>query len=368
MAKARASRENHEIRNFILRNVADNPGTIGALTADRFGVSRTTVSGYMKRLVAVGLLTATGSTKARRYTARPIARAAEKVSIDASLQEDKIWRDSMLSAVSGVDKKIIDICQYGFTEMLNNVIDHSGSRKATLAVMRYYHAIDIVVQDVGVGIFNKIRRDFHLSDARTALLELSKGKLTSDKKNHTGEGIFFTSRMFSRFAISSGNLHYMRNMQRDDEWLIDILELEKFVKGTFISMNISTEASWSIDEIFAKYQDENYSFAKTHIPIALGRYGEEQLVSRSQAKRILARSELFKEILLDFQGIQSIGQAFADEMFRVFPANHPDLHIAAINAPTKITKIIQRLSSDASNVVCAVQGSIVVVKGRSVTR
>jgi hypothetical protein len=44
--------------------------------------------------------------------------------------------------------------------------------------------------DHGVGIFEKIMKHFNLADAREALLELSKGKLTSDPRNHSGEGIF----------------------------------------------------------------------------------------------------------------------------------------------------------------------------------
>jgi hypothetical protein len=67
-----------------------------------------------------------------------------------------------------------------------------------------------MISDQGVAIFQKIRDDFALSDAREAILELSKGKLTSDSANHSGEGIFFTSRMVNSFTILSGDLCYLR--------------------------------------------------------------------------------------------------------------------------------------------------------------
>jgi hypothetical protein len=52
--------------------------------------------------------------------------------------------------------------------------------------------------------------------------------------------------------------------------------------------------------------------------VRLAKYGNDQLISRSQAKRLLARIELFKIVLFDFSGVETIGQAFADEIFRVF--------------------------------------------------
>jgi len=35
---------------------------------------------------------------------------------------------------------------------------------------------------------------------------LAKGKLTTDPKRHSGEGIFFSSRMFDEFDILSGGV------------------------------------------------------------------------------------------------------------------------------------------------------------------
>jgi len=43
----------------------------------------------------------------------------------------------------------------------------------------------------------------------------------------------------------------------------------------------------------------------------------DDLMFQSQARRILSGLELFKEVILDFNGIEYISQAFADEIFRV---------------------------------------------------
>jgi hypothetical protein len=66
------------------------------------------------------------------------------------------------------------------------------------------------------------------------------------------------------------------------------------------------------------------------------------LVSRSQAKRLLNRFERFKVVILDFDGVQEIGQAFADEIFRVFPNSHPATEIRDLNASHQVQKMISR--------------------------
>jgi len=55
------------------------------------------------------------------------------------------------------------------------------------------------------------------------------------------------------------------------------------------------------------------------------------LISRAEAKRTLPRFAGFEEVELDFDGVVAIGQAFADELFRVFVAAHPNIRITPVN-------------------------------------
>ena len=64
------------------------------------------------------------------------------------------------------------------------------------------------VSDDGIGIFLKIQQALNLLDTREAILELAKGKLTTAPDHHSGEGIFFTSRVMDAFDIQSGALHF----------------------------------------------------------------------------------------------------------------------------------------------------------------
>jgi hypothetical protein len=224
--------------------------------------------------------------------------------------------------------------------MLNNVIDHSVSDTSLVSYHQTHVDITMTVIDWGVGIFQKIQKDFDLPDPRSALLELSKGKLTSDAERHTGEGIFFTSRMFERFSIGSGSLVYLRARKDDSDWLIEVDDVEDRNYGTGVEMMISTNATWTTGQVFRQYMGDTVRFRRTHVPVKLGKYPGEQLVSRSQAKRILARFEQFSEIMLDFDGVEDIGQPFADEIFRVFQTAHPEIILKAIGANNDVRQMI----------------------------
>lgn len=346
---ARASRQNPSVRAFILENVDDYPGSIATRAAKQFGLSRTAISRYMRRLVNEGLLSADGRTVARRYRLKPLVDETFKIEISPALPEDVVWRFRILPLVKGVKQTVVDICQYGFTEMLNNVIDHSESKDAIISYAQNIVRLEMEIIDHGVGIFEKIKNDFNLPDARAALLELSKGKLTSNALAHSGEGIFFTSRMFHKFHILSGNLFYSRTRKSDDDWLIETEDKEGYTQGTCVFMQISLNANWTMKEVFEKYQGENLGFRKTHVPLKLGNYPGEQLVSRSQAKRVLTRFENFSEVLLDFRGVSQIGQPFADEIFRVFQNSHPETKVLAIHTNAEIRRMIDHVRAADKN-------------------
>ena len=78
--------------------------------------------------------------------------------------------------------------------MVNNAIDHSGSVQVAVGLIRDALNTSVYIADEGEGIFLKIQRALNLYDPRKAILELAKGKLTTDPVNHTGEGIFFRPR------------------------------------------------------------------------------------------------------------------------------------------------------------------------------
>ena len=202
---------------------------------------------------------------------------------------------------------------------------------------------DIMIYDDGEGIFTKIQREFGFEDARHAVLELAKGKLTTDPAHHTGEGIFFASRMFENFSIMSGHVLFSHRRQAAEDW---IYGEQTYQDGTVVSMRVHNNASHTTKEVFDAFTaGEEYGFTKTVVPVRLARYGDEQLISRSQAKRLLARIDRFKMVVLDFEGVDMIGRAFADEVFRVFQNDHPHLALVPFQANSLVHQMITRATN-----------------------
>ncbi len=343
MAKRRNSKE---IQAFILNNVSKHPKDIGKLTAEHFQVSRSAISKHLQGLQEQGLLNSTGVTKDKAYKLSNFVDESFPMKVTPDLQEGVEWRNKIAPLLKDSSKNVVDICHHGFTEMFNNVIDHSESSFSVIIITINSVNIEINIWDTGVGIFNKIQTEFDLEDPRHALLELSKGKLTTDKLNHSGEGIFFTSRMFDEFSIFSDSLYFARVNKKDD-WLIEVEERNN-IEGTRVSMLIRQDATQTDTEILNSYKREQdeYGFTRTHVALQLLRYEGEELISRSQAKRLLSRVNRFKEVYLDFKGISKIGQAFADEIFRVFNREHPEIHIVAIGTTPDIDGMISRVTAD----------------------
>ena len=330
------------IRDFILNTLIDEADSVIPITRKAFGVTRQTVSRHLKALVESGDVLTRGATKSRTYVLAPKLSEIIDIEITPETEEDRIWTKQVRPYIEDVNKNIMEICHYGFTEMLNNVIDHSGSETARIYIFRTAVSVHISIVDKGVGIFEKIQKDFDLDDQRQALLELSKGKLTSDSDNHSGEGIFFTSRMFDKFIIRSGVMYYTC-MPSDEGYLFESLD-KQYIEGTTVRMNIALNSNRDSTAVFNEFttKDDDHAFSKTHVPVFLASYDDDQLVSRSSAKRVLARFGKFKEVWLDFQGIEKIGQAFGDEIFRVYVKANPDVRLGCTNANDDVKAMIMR--------------------------
>jgi hypothetical protein len=106
-------------------------------------------------------------------------------------------------------------------------------------------------------------------------------------------------------------------------------------------MALENNTERTAKDVFDQYSSgDNYDFSKTVVPLRLAKFGEEKLISRSQAKRALARVERFQSVVFDFAGIEMIGQAFADEIFRVWGKAHQGVRCVVIDASPDVRKTI----------------------------
>jgi hypothetical protein len=222
--------------------------------------------------------------------------------------------------------------------MINNALDHAQASTLTVVVGRGASKTRIQVLDDGIGIFRKIKAAFDLADETQAILELAKGKLTTDPDHHSGQGIFFTSRMLDEFSILSRGADFSHQARRPDDW---IFANEDTDSSTMVVMALENDTGRTLKDVFDQYSSgDNYDFSKTVVPLRLAKFGDEKLISRSQAKRVLSRIEHFRSVVFDFAGIEIIGQAFADEVFRVWAKSHEDVACFVIDANPDVRKMI----------------------------
>lgn len=310
--------------------------------AVEFGLSRQVANGHLQTLVRAKLAEAEGSTRARVYRLSAIREVTRSYPREG-LREDVVWREVFAPVVAGFPENVRDIWRYGVTEMVNNAIDHSGSAQVHVGVRGNALYTDGWVADEGEGIFLKIQRALDLYDPREAILELAKGKLTTDPARHTGEGIFFSSKVFDAFDIRSGRLHFMH-----DHGALEVPgKSSAGAPGTLVVMRLANDSARTTKSVFDEFAaPDEYAFVKTLVPVRLAQYEGEKLVSRSQAKRLSLRLEKFRRVILDFEGVAEIGQAFADELFRVFARAQPGVTLEPINMTPAVSQVVSRVRAD----------------------
>lgn len=320
----------------VTADVVAHPQDLTACYAERLGISRVAANRYVRQLEEQGWIARSGPSTRPVYSPG-YRRRVEKTYPLKGLEEDMAWSRDFRPYLS-LQANVLGIAQHGFTEMLNNAIDHSGGRKVFVVAEQDQNTLYMLISDDGVGIFKKITEALELPDKRLALLELSKGKFTTDPARHSGEGVFFTSRMFDGYSIDANGLQFRHRSNQDRDWLD---QTDAGLKGTSVFMAIGLNSQRTTTEVFQAFMNapEDYDFSKTIVPMKLAQIGDEQLVSRSQAKRLIARFDRFKTVVLDFTGIESIGQAFADELFRVYAGAHPQVELL----PMHMTEQVERM-------------------------
>jgi len=319
-----------DIRDFLLNNITENRN-FAVLTSQQFGISLPAVYKHIDRLAA--------ENKIIKKTGRYLIKSKQykyAYNNDGTLSEDSVWEKDIKKHFINAAQNIWRMWTYGFLEMFNNAIEHSKGKKINIIVSENKIYTAVAISDDGIGIFNNIKANFNLLDEKDALLELVKGKRTTDTKRHSGQGIFFTSKMFDNFFIKSNGITF--NSMPEKECALDITK-QKY--STWVYMRLYNNSVKTPKDIFDEFSTEiPGDFDKTIVPIYF--VNSTDLVSRSQARRVLSGLELFKEVTLDFKNIEYIGQAFADEIFRVFRNMNPGTAISAINTNDEVLYMINR--------------------------
>jgi anti-sigma regulatory factor (Ser/Thr protein kinase) len=308
------------------------------------GVTRQAAHHHLRAMVDAGQLARVGAGRGARYTMR--SRLSRQCDL-AGLEEDRVWKADIESLLH-LDAHIFDnphlkpVLSYAFTEMLNNAIDHSQGKQARIRWFLDSEHIAFEIEDDGIGVFRKVREARNLRDDIQAVGELAKGKQTTAPDQHTGQGIFFTSKLMDKFILASGQTAWTVDSLIEDE---AIAWLDKARIGTLVRCEIDLATAREFGEVSSEFSDpDTFDFIQSRFRVNLFREGST-FVSRSEAKRVGARLEEFRFVELDFDGVEQVGQGFLDELFRVWSNGHPQTELIPINANPAISAMIAAVRS-----------------------
>lgn len=332
--------EGKEVKEEIRALLRGGPVSSGEIAAE-LGITRQAAHYHLRAMLEDGEIARLGPGHGRgtKYVVTSIASFG--VPLEGA-EEDEVWRERMaaLDPLRILIDRARDIHQYAFTEMLNNAIEHSEGTSAEVKIREIGHGLEVSIQDDGIGAFTKIARETGLPPEEV-VGELSKGKLTSDPSRHTGEGIFFTSKAVARFVLESDQRAYVVEGGLDDpDWAIGPSRVQH---GTRVTWDIPFDPPHPLNEVFARFGPEDaFEFSRTATHVGLFK-GSRSVISRSEARRLAKRLEGFDVVTIDFSGIELIGQGFADELFRVWASQHPDVTLVPVNAAPEVTQMIERV-------------------------
>lgn len=321
------------------------------------GVSRQYAYVVMNELVAEDKAIKLGSTRSSYYVTPEFAQEHPEIfpSVllrkyrNTQLEEHVVLAEieEKLPSIILVKENVRSIFTFAFSEMLNNAIEHSSSKNISVEVALQNNKLSFVIDDAGVGVFRNIMNKKKLRSETEAIQDLLKGKTTTMPKSHSGEGIFFTSKASNLFILNSYG--YELTIQPQTRGVL-MKRIPAIKRGTRVIWEISANSELHLNDVFRKYtnlkEKGNFGFDKTEIRVRLYTTGGVH-ISRSQARRILSGLDKFGIIVLDFDKVPVVGQAFADEIYRVFQNAHPDIVIQEEHMTPGVQFMIERSKNEA---------------------
>lgn len=311
----------------------------------RLQISRRQAGLLLKRLVALQWLQASGTPRAPRYTPGPLRQVVRRYAL-AGLQEDLPWRQDFAPCFA-LPPAVQAMAQHAFTELVNNAVDHSGGSTVTVSMRQTPLQLQLLVSDDGIGLFRRVAEHFDLTEPALAMMELAKGKLTSDPDRHCGHGLFFTAQLADVFDLHANAAAFQRRGWDSGRWH---LQRPASQIGTSIYLAISLETTRTLEQVLQAHSasGQGYGFERTRVPLALlAPGGMRQLASRAEARRVALRLERFESAELDFAGIEQLGHGFADELFRVFARANPGVELLPVAAAPQVTAMISSVRAAA---------------------
>lgn len=327
----------NDVTTWITEAVRQHPADLPAHLAERLGVGRRSALALVRKLVEAQWLVREGTPRQTRHAPGALRQVIRHYPVDG-LQEDAAWRRDFAPQFD-LPAHVARMAQHVFTELLNNAADHSGGTQVTVSMRQTPLQVQLLVSDNGRGVFDAIQQAFGIDEPALAMLELAKGKLTSQPDRHSGRGLFFAAKLADVFDLHANEAAFAQRDWQRDRWVAGRPACRR---GSSIYVAICLDTSRTLDAVLKRYSldGDGIGFDHTVVPLALATSPQAGLESRALARRVAARLPQFKRAVLDFDGLTDMGHGFADELWRVFARQHPGLELVPTNMSPHIAALV----------------------------
>jgi anti-sigma regulatory factor (Ser/Thr protein kinase) len=249
----------------------------------RLGISRRSALALLNKLVTAQWLAREGKSRHFSFVPGSLRQVVQRYAL-AALQEDLPWQRDFAPHFS-LPPAVACMAQHVFSELLNNVIDHSGGTHVVVSMRTTALHLQLLVSDDGCGVFERVQQSFGIGDPTIAMRELSKGKLTSAPDRHAGHGLFFTSRLADVFHLHANHRAFQYRGWDCDSW-----HPTKAVArdGTSVYIAINLDTPRTLDQVLKAHNrsGEGYGLESTCVPLQLMTGPQTGVESRAQTKRM----------------------------------------------------------------------------------
>ena len=184
-----------------------------------------------------------------------------------------------------------------------------------------------------------------MHNAQLAVLELAKGNhITTDSDKHSGDELNAIIQLFDKVIIDSSGLS-LEFINENQNWH---LSQSVHKKGTKFHLIINPSSKRTCAQVFNRIFNQNQK--NVRIPLNLLEVSKYKIVnSRNYAKSVLRNIYGYKKIEFDFNNIDLIGPAFADELIRNTVRKNQQADIKWINTNETVDLLLSRALNRIAN-------------------
>ena len=159
------------VLRYILEKISQQDPRITKTVSETMDINQNTVHSYISELIDQGVIR---RVKRGQYE---LVRKQYKFCLERSkgdLDSDLYaYQKYLAPIIQDEPKNVQGIWAYAFTEMINNVMDHSLASEVHIRIDRDPVNTSVIISDNGVGIFHKLQEHFGVPTAEEATVTSS---------------------------------------------------------------------------------------------------------------------------------------------------------------------------------------------------